>query len=128
MNADWNEMTVLRAPTNDRDVIHYFEYSNHGIEVDEEGLTEVPFGEFLLENSSLTRTQLLSALPTRRAGSVPHRHHAHPAAFVTGGELQGHRPNESADYLLQCDPTGDFCGWLPEFRGHLRRRLGDASR
>jgi hypothetical protein len=45
-----------------RDVARYFEYSNHGIEVVEDGLKVVPFGEFLVEQQALTRFQLLRAL------------------------------------------------------------------
>jgi hypothetical protein len=45
-----------------RDLQHYFEYSNHGIEVVEDGLKEVSFGEFLVENGAIDRYQLLLAL------------------------------------------------------------------
>jgi len=45
-----------------KDIAHYFEYSDHGIEVVEDGLAEVPFGEFLVEVGTLTRDQLFSAM------------------------------------------------------------------
>ena len=41
---------------------HYFEYSNSGVEVIQDGLTEVPFGEFLVETGKLSRDQLFSAM------------------------------------------------------------------
>ncbi|HTM21134.1 MAG TPA: hypothetical protein VL172_11515 [Kofleriaceae bacterium] len=45
-----------------RELAHYFEYSPHGIEVVEDGLTEVTFGEFLVERQAITRAQLFAAL------------------------------------------------------------------
>lgn len=45
-----------------RDIARYFEYSNHGIEVVEDGLKELTFGEFLVEQQAVTRFQLLRAL------------------------------------------------------------------
>lgn len=45
-----------------RDIAHYFEYSDVGLEVEEDGLKEVPFGEFLVERRLLTRQQLFKAL------------------------------------------------------------------
>jgi hypothetical protein len=44
------------------DLRHYFEYSNHGVEVVEDGLQEISFGEFLVEQSVLDRFQLFRAL------------------------------------------------------------------
>lgn len=44
------------------DLRHYFEYSNHGVEVIEDGLQEISFGEFLVEQSVLDRFQLFRAL------------------------------------------------------------------
>lgn len=41
---------------------HYFEYSNHGIEVVSDGLKEMSFGEYLVERKVLTRYQLFRAL------------------------------------------------------------------
>ena len=45
-----------------RDLSHYFEYSDAGIEVVEDGLKELTFGEYLVERGALTRQQLLEAL------------------------------------------------------------------
>lgn len=44
------------------DLRNYFEYSNHGIEVVEDGLKEMSFGEYLVERKVLTRYQLFRAL------------------------------------------------------------------
>ena len=46
---------------NQADLRHYFEYSPHGIEV-EDGLEEVSFGEFLVEQQVVDRYQLFRAL------------------------------------------------------------------
>jgi hypothetical protein len=45
-----------------RDLEHYFEYTNHGVHVIEDGLKEMTFGEFLVENRTITRFQLFRAL------------------------------------------------------------------
>ncbi len=45
-----------------RDLSRYFEYSNKGIEVVEDGLKEMCFGEFLVEKCSINRFQLFRAL------------------------------------------------------------------
>jgi hypothetical protein len=64
----------MSKTTPKREIAHYFEYSNHGIEVVEDGLQEISFGEFLVELSALDRAQLLTALqlqdqrPGRRIG------------------------------------------------------------
>ncbi|MCA9676040.1 MAG: hypothetical protein H6709_13080 [Kofleriaceae bacterium] len=47
---------------NHRDINHYFEYSSSGIEVVEDGLAELPFGEYLVERGVLDRVQLLKSL------------------------------------------------------------------
>lgn len=49
-------------PINERDLSHYFEYSNKGIEVIEDGLQEIQFGEFLVNHNRLDRYQLFRAL------------------------------------------------------------------
>jgi len=46
----------------DREINSYFELDPLGIEVIEEGLTEMPFGEFLVERGALNRSQLLHAM------------------------------------------------------------------
>ena len=40
----------------------YFEYSETGVHVDEDGLKEIPFGEFLVERGVLSREQLFYVL------------------------------------------------------------------
>jgi hypothetical protein len=52
----------MGTAANQRDIDHFFEYSNSGVEVLEDGLKEVPFGEFLVEQRAVTRFQLLRAL------------------------------------------------------------------
>src|SRR5437762_9893108 len=49
-------------PINSRELSHYFEYSNKGIEVLADGLQEIPFGEFLVNHNRLDRYQLFRAL------------------------------------------------------------------
>jgi hypothetical protein len=49
-----------RQPT--REIEHYFEYSQSGVDVVEEGLKEITFGEFLVEQEVLDRFQLFRAL------------------------------------------------------------------
>ncbi len=46
----------------DREITSYFELESAGIEIVEEGLQEMPFGEFLVERGVLTRAQLLEAM------------------------------------------------------------------
>lgn len=45
-----------------REIAHYFEYSDVGLQVEVDGLVEVPFGEYLVERQALTRAQLFRAL------------------------------------------------------------------
>jgi len=51
----------VRAKTRS-DLNHYFEYSNSGVEVVEDGLKEITFGEFLVDQGVLDRFQLFRAL------------------------------------------------------------------
>ena len=44
------------------DLRSYFEYSNAGVEVVEDGLKEISFGEFLVEQGIVDRFQLFRAL------------------------------------------------------------------
>ena len=46
----------------DNNLRHYFEYSSNGIDVVEDGLKEMSFGEYLVERKVLTRYQLFRAL------------------------------------------------------------------
>lgn len=47
---------------NKADLRHYFEYSSKGIEVVEDGLKEISFGEYLVDQGVLDRYQLFRAL------------------------------------------------------------------
>nr|HEX4317039.1 hypothetical protein [Kofleriaceae bacterium] len=47
---------------NQADLRRYFEYSASGVEVVEDGLKEISFGEFLVEQGVLDRYQLFRAL------------------------------------------------------------------
>ena len=53
-----------RAPivSNHAELRRYFEYTSKGIEVVEDGLKEVPFGEFLVEEHVVDRFQLFRAM------------------------------------------------------------------
>jgi hypothetical protein len=53
---------LTRAQTPTADLRSYFEYSNHGVEVVEDGLKEISFGEYLVEQGVLDRYQLFRAL------------------------------------------------------------------
>jgi hypothetical protein len=50
------------ASSTRREIAHYFEYSGVGIEVVEDGLVEIPFGEYMVERKALSRQQLFEAL------------------------------------------------------------------
>ena len=55
--------SVSRNPHgNQRELSHYFEYSAKGIQVVEDGLKEIHFGEFLVEQKRLDRYQLFRSL------------------------------------------------------------------
>ena len=47
---------------NAKDLRHYFEYSSSGVEVVEDGLKEITFGEYLVEQGTVDRFQLFRAL------------------------------------------------------------------
>jgi len=47
---------------NKSDLRHYFEYSSQGIDVVEDGLKEISFGEYLVDQGVLDRFQLFRAL------------------------------------------------------------------
>lgn len=50
------------TPVNQNDIAHYFEYSRSGLQVIEDGLKEIPFGEFMVEQGLVDRVQLFRAL------------------------------------------------------------------
>jgi hypothetical protein len=47
---------------NSKDIQKYFEYSQSGVDVIEDGLKEISFGEFLVDQGVLDRFQLFRAL------------------------------------------------------------------
>jgi hypothetical protein len=53
---------VSRARTRSDDLRRYFEYSQAGVDVVEDGLKEMSFGEYLVEAQVLDRFQLFRAL------------------------------------------------------------------
>jgi hypothetical protein len=55
---------IMRKATvvNDREIKSYFEYSQSGVQVVEDGLKEISFGEYLVEEQVLDRFQLFRAL------------------------------------------------------------------
>lgn len=57
--------TAIGTPargTDPRQLHRYFEYSHSGVEVVEDGLKEISFGEYLVEQEVLSRFQLFRAL------------------------------------------------------------------
>jgi hypothetical protein len=46
----------------EREIRSYFEYSQSGVQVLEDGLHEIKFGEFLVEHDILDRVQLFRAM------------------------------------------------------------------
>ena len=63
--ASLHRKVTDRPPTdarNKRDLVHYFEYSPHGVVVEADGLKEIPFGEYLVEHALINRYQLFRAM------------------------------------------------------------------
>jgi hypothetical protein len=52
----------MRPETYKKDLAHYFEYSNSGVEVLQEGLKQMSFGEYLVGEDAITRHDLFKAL------------------------------------------------------------------
>lgn len=81
------------STNNDREMKHYFAASKSGLEVIADGLKEMTFGEFLVENRVLDRHQLLCALqmqdrhPGARIGecvaALGYLHHAEVEALLS---------------------------------------------
>jgi hypothetical protein len=57
-----NNGATPRPETRQGELRRYFEYSESGVEVLEDGLKEITFGEYLVEQGVLDRFQLLRAL------------------------------------------------------------------
>jgi hypothetical protein len=53
---------VSRVADTRREIESYFELADAGVELIEEGLAEVTFGEFLVERAGVSRAQLLDAM------------------------------------------------------------------
>lgn len=54
--------TPIPTAKNSKDIQKYFEYSQSGVDVIEDGLKEISFGEFLVDQGVLDRFQLFRAL------------------------------------------------------------------
>jgi hypothetical protein len=54
--------TPIPTAKNSKDIEKYFEYSQSGVDVIEDGLKEISFGEFLVDQGVLDRFQLFRAL------------------------------------------------------------------
>jgi hypothetical protein len=52
----------VKATGKNKDLASYFEYSQSGIEVVEDGLKEIRFGEYLVEQAAVDRFQLFRAM------------------------------------------------------------------
>jgi hypothetical protein len=52
----------LASATNAQDLQRYFEYATKGVDVVEDGLKEITFGEYLVDQGVLDRFQLFRAL------------------------------------------------------------------
>ncbi len=53
---------MIRPNTTKNEIAHYFEYSSQGIEVLQDGLQQMSFGEYLVGEAAITRQELFSAL------------------------------------------------------------------
>ena len=60
--SPYQRFATQGEPVNSSDLRHYFEYTAKGGDVEEDGLQEMSFGEFLIENRVLDRYQLFNAL------------------------------------------------------------------
>ena len=54
--------SAMRPQTNKNDLSHFFEYSGVGLQVLQDGLSQVNFGEYLVNNRAITREELFRAL------------------------------------------------------------------
>tara|TARA_R110002096_G_scaffold350395_2_gene543509 strand:+ start:94841 stop:95122 length:282 start_codon:yes stop_codon:yes gene_type:complete len=52
----------MRPRTNQNDLSHFFEYSGLGLQVLEDGLLQVSFGEYLVGQKAISREELLRGL------------------------------------------------------------------
>lgn len=56
------ELSRYSAAKNKQDLMHYFEYSSKGIELEEDGLREIRFGEYLVDQGVIDRFQLFKTI------------------------------------------------------------------
>lgn len=56
------DLTAYSNAKNKQDLKHYFEYSSQGIELEEDGLKEIRFGEYLVDQGVVDRFQLFKAM------------------------------------------------------------------
>jgi hypothetical protein len=52
----------MRPESSSSDLHHYFEYSNKGVQVVKDGLQSLTFGEYLVDQKVITRSDLFEAL------------------------------------------------------------------
>ncbi len=52
----------MRPQSTHNDISHYFEYSSHGIDVLQDGLQPLSFGEYLVSEQAISRQELFAAL------------------------------------------------------------------
>lgn len=62
VNAHISRKNTPVPTRNTNDLQSYFEYSKKGVDVLEDGLTEITFGEYLVDQGVLDRFQLFRAL------------------------------------------------------------------
>ena len=62
VNAHIARKNTPAPSTNSKEIQRYFEYSQSGVDVLEDGLKEISFGEFLVEQGVVDRFQLFRAL------------------------------------------------------------------
>lgn len=62
MQATSVELNQYASAKNKQDLKHYFEHSALGIEAEEDGLKEIKFGEYLVDQGIVDRFQLFKAM------------------------------------------------------------------
>lgn len=62
VNAHIARKYIPADAANNKDLQRYFEYSQTGVDVVEDGLKEITFGEYLVDQGVLDRFQLFKAL------------------------------------------------------------------
>ena len=62
MQVTSDELKKYGSAANHSDLMNYFEYSAAGVEIVEDGLKEITFGEYLVDQGVIDRFQLFKAL------------------------------------------------------------------